>query len=256
MSAIVLSVWRIGSLLLLALAWLCLSPAAAAEQGKAPSAFEEANRFYEQRNYPEAIRRYENLLRQGISAEVLYNLGNARFRNGDIGLAIDHYLQARRLAPRDADVQANLRFARQTVPGTVSIQPGIFARMLNYFTLDEIAVVLALALWVWLGLLTLRQCVPRWQRTLRAPAMVAGLFFLATAAWLALAASAQSRPVAIVTVEQAGIRLGPVIESQTAFTASDGVELRVINARPGWIQVQDRSGRSGWVQESSVTLFP
>lgn len=227
-----------------------------AREEKPLSLFEEANRFYEQGNYPEAIRRYETLLQHGASSEVFFNLGNARFRNGDTGLAIASYLHARKLAPRDADVLANLRFARQTVPGTVSVGSSLPSQVLNYFTLDEVAILMALALWVWLGLLALKQWQPQWRGSLRSATIISGVILLFSVVWLALAASVQSRRIAIVTVEQASARFGPLEESQIAFTANDGAELRVTDLRPDWVQVQDRSGRSAWVHERELTLFP
>ena len=220
------------------------------------SVFEEANRAYEQGNYQEAIARYEMLLKHGVSSQVLFNLGNARFRNGDVGLAIASYRRAQQLSPRDADVLANLRFARQTVPGTVSVTPSVLSRALRYFTLNEIAAVTALAFWAWLGLLSIMRWQPQRRAALRTSSIVCGAVFLLSALWLGAAALEQKRQIAIVTAEQVEARFGPLEESQAAFTAHDGAELRVRNAREDWLQVEDRSGRLAWVRRTGVALFP
>lgn len=250
-----ISAWiRIG--LLLALAMLAVRQGTAAETEKPPSVFEEANRFYEQGNYPEAISRYQMLLKHGVSPQVLFNLGNAHFRNGDVGLAIANYRRAQRLAPRDADVLANLRFARQTVPGTVSVAPSAFARLFRYFTLNEVAAVMALAFWVWLGLLSLIKWQPQWRTGLRTTCLAAGVVFLLTAIWLACAAAMQTRRIAIVTAEQVSARFGPLEESQVAYTANDGAELLARDIKGEWVQVEDRTGRLAWVPHHAVVLFP
>ena len=43
---------------------------------------------YMQNDYLSAIQIYENLLQQGESAEVYYNLGNSYYKSGDIARAI------------------------------------------------------------------------------------------------------------------------------------------------------------------------
>lgn len=241
----------------LMLAISLFSPGAGgAEPEKPLSVFEEGNRFYEQGHYPEAIARYEVLLKHGTSPQVLFNLANARFRNGDVGLAILNYRRAQQLAPRDADVLANLRFARQTVPGTVSVPSSPFSRVFRYFTLNELGGAMAVMFWFWLGLLSLMKWQPQWRPALRTSSIVAGLLFVLTALWLAGAAQVQTRRIAIITAEQASARFGPLEESQVAYTANDGAELLAGEIKGPWVQVQDRSGRLAWLPRDHVALFP
>lgn len=72
-----------------------------------------ANQDYLQGRYEEAAQGYESLLSRGeINGHVLYNLGNAYLRNGELGRAILHYRKALLLLPRDGDLKANLAYAR------------------------------------------------------------------------------------------------------------------------------------------------
>jgi SH3-like domain-containing protein len=61
---------------------------------------------------------------------------------------------------------------------------------------------------------------------------------------------------AIVAGQQITIRLGPLDESQAAYTAGDGTELRVLAERDTWLQVSDRAGRIGWLNAKNAALFP
>jgi len=56
--------------------------------------------------------------------------------------------------------------------------------------------------------------------------------------------------------QEAIVHLGPLDESQTAFSAPDGTEMRVIGRRDKWLQVSDRQSRVGWVKTGPVILFP
>src|ERR1017187_530030 len=70
-----------------------------------------ANQLYDAGKFAEAAAAYEKI--EPKTAHVYYNLGNAWFRQDKRGLAILNYAQARRLAPRDPDILANLKFAQQ-----------------------------------------------------------------------------------------------------------------------------------------------
>lgn len=217
--------------------------------------FEDANRLYEQGKYAEAIPLYQNLLKSGHrSPGVLFNLGNAHFKNGELGRAIYHYRVAQQIAPRDPDIQANLRFARERVSGSISIQPSLAERLLRRITLDEVAGATALFLWIFLGLLSLGRWRPTLRQSLRPLAIAIAALLAASAAILAAAWSAASHAVAVITVPQAVVRLGPLAESQTAYTANDGAELRVLSRRDDWIQVSDRSNRSGWLDSADCLI--
>ena len=73
----------------------------------------EANAQYERGEYADAAQQYEALIDSGYEdAALYYNLGNAYFKNGDLGRAVLNYLRAEELSPRDPDIRANLEFAR------------------------------------------------------------------------------------------------------------------------------------------------
>ncbi len=73
--------------------------------------FKAANQLYDAGKFAEAAAAYEKI--EPKTAHVYYNLGNAWFRENKLGLALLNYARARRLAPRDPDILANLKFAQQ-----------------------------------------------------------------------------------------------------------------------------------------------
>ena len=86
---------------------LMLLPMAANAATKA-----EADSAYVNGNYQEAIKAYESLLKQGESAELYYNLGNAYYRTENITRAVLNYERALLLSPGDGDIRFNLQIAR------------------------------------------------------------------------------------------------------------------------------------------------
>jgi uncharacterized protein YgiM (DUF1202 family) len=64
-----------------------------------------------------------------------------------------------------------------------------------------------------------------------------------------------TRDLAVVTARDVIIRNGPLDESQTAFTANDGAELRVLDRKDDWLQVSDGTRRIGWLKRREVAAL-
>ena len=105
--------------------------------------FYRGNDFYEKGEYAEAAAEYGNILKAGYqSGPLYYNLGNAYFKMGDLGEAVLNYERAKRLIPRDADLNANYRFARAKIMGKILEKKGIWnwtplKFYAGNFTIDE-----------------------------------------------------------------------------------------------------------------------
>ena len=72
----------------------------------------DAEQNYRKGNYQQAINDYKELLKQGASADIFYNLGNAYYRSGNLTQAILNYERASLLSPGNEDINFNLEFAR------------------------------------------------------------------------------------------------------------------------------------------------
>lgn len=244
----------IRALLLAALA--CLAPGMGLAAEELTSAFEAANKLYETGNYESAAQAYDAIIAEGnYSPALFFNLGNAWFRAGQPGRAIAAYRQAERLAPRDPDIQANLRFVLSKVTGNRPEEINPARRRFAGFTLNEWTWLAMIALWVWMILLALREFRPQWKPSLKNYTMFSGLL---TAALIALAWIAKSKldgASAVVIVSEAVVRYGPLEESQSAFTLNDGIELDVIDRKDGWLRVADPEARTGWIQEDHVIVW-
>jgi uncharacterized protein YgiM (DUF1202 family) len=225
--------------------------------GETSSEFDTANRLYEKGEYAGAVSAYQKLAGGGrASAALLFNLGNAYFKNGQVGRAIAAYRQAEQMAPRDPDVRANLKFVLSSVPGNNGRVSAI-DRALDLMTLNERGAWTLLALWIWFGCLALGQLRPGLKNKLKALVTAAAIFAICFGAWYVqgLIARATERKV-VVIASTAAVRFGPLEESQVSFNVRDGNELRLLETKDKWIQVADASNRSGWIPESDVLRLP
>jgi tetratricopeptide (TPR) repeat protein len=219
--------------------------------------FDGANKLYGGGKFSEAAAAYEKLLQSGQASSALYfNLGNAWFKSGQFGQAIAAYHQAEQLTPRDPDIQANLRFARNQVQGP-TYSSGRLQNWLARLTVNEWAVASAAALWLCFILLAVTQWRPAWKPTLRnyviGLLVVAGLTFACTASALAESRSDYS---AVVIVKDAAVHNSPLDVSPNIFTLHDGAEVRILDQKDDWLQVTTDPARIGWLHRNQVKVLP
>ena len=134
--------------LLVAALWLALAPGGASAQSAALGLYSEGNDLYRRGEFAAARTRYLAAAGTGVrDARLFYNLGNACFKDGRLGEAVVWYERARRLAPRDEDVLANLRFLRRVKRDREEEGDGGFLyRLYLYPTLNELFAALSLSL--------------------------------------------------------------------------------------------------------------
>jgi tetratricopeptide (TPR) repeat protein len=219
------------------------------------SAFDSANKLYEQGKFAEAASAYEGLLAsRQASAPLYFNLGNAFFKAGQIGRALAAYRQAEQIAPRDPDIRANLQFARNQVQGPTCAFSA-WQRWVARLTVNEWTLLAAGAAWALLLLLAYLQWRPESRRSLRNVLVFLAAAAVALGACLAFAlVQTRFTPLAIVTARESVARQGPLEDSPSVFTVHDGAELRVLDQKDEWLQVSPAPRRIGWLRRDQVLL--
>jgi tetratricopeptide (TPR) repeat protein len=216
--------------------------------------FDAANKLYEEGKFPEAASAYEKLIQsRTVSPAVYFNLGNAYFKSGQLGRSIAAYRNAARITPRDPDVRANLEFVRGRVQNPTQ-PPSHWQRSLAALTLNEWAILTAVALWLWLVLLAAIQLRPMLRQSLRALLWFSAIATLALGGCLAAAWSSDSAKTAIVVASDVATHNGPLDEAPTGATVHDGAELDVLDTKNDWLQVRVDNQRVGWLKRDQVIL--
>lgn len=224
-------------------------------------AFDEANKLYEQGRFGAAAVAYEALLEMGQTTPTVYfNLGNARFKNGEVGRAIQAFRQAERLAPRDAGIQSNLLYARRSVKGAEEAAVSWARRWLGRLSGNEWAWAATLLSWVFFLCLALREWRPELRTRLRWAVRISGILWVGSVLALVSVMDRGSQTQAVVVVKEAAVRFTPLDESPVVFNALDGWELVVLGQKSAgagqgdWLEVRDAASRTGWVKRQQVGL--
>lgn len=219
--------------------------------------FFRGNALYADGRYADAAAVYERLLGGGVaSANTYFNLGNAYLKAGDVGRAVLAYERARRLAPGDPDLRANLGFAREQAAAQ---EPAPWwARVVFPFAAARASDTLlrwAAATWWALALLLgVRQLVPAAGRVASRAAVVAAVVLVvigSSAAYRLLTVDLR-RTAVVVAPGEVAVRFEPSDSGTVHFQAKPGATLRLLGEREGWVQVGRDDGRRGWIQAGAV----
>ena len=224
-------------------------------------AFARAEGLYQEQRYQEAAAVYETIRGLGIEdAALYYNLGNAYFKAGELGLSVLSYERALALAPSDEDIRTNLTYANELVADAVEQAPlPLLVRwavdVYRGLRPDLLAAFLSVAFLAGGAALTL-VLYDHWRSGALAMLVVCGVLALGSAAALAGKVSAEAnRADAIVLTENAYVRSGPGDANPRLAEIHEGLKVRVIAERDGWYQVSLANGLTGWLRASEIEII-
>ena len=185
----------------------------------------------------------------GYTASALYNSANADARAGKPGLAVLNYERAGLLAPEDPDIDANLRFVRESAHVTAEPRRWI----------DRVVTVARPAVVAWLGVagvlllgagLLAGLLAPRRRRTRRAALLVgAALVGFTVSNGLVLWPKLHE---AVILTAAAPARASPVPMGDPLFTLPEAETVRITAEHDDFLLVRTRAGRTGWVSRANL----
>lgn len=240
---------RLRCLVLLGL--LGSSVGAAAATDAPDGRFREAAAHYTATNYAAAEQVYRDLLADGYrQGEVLYNLGNSLFKQGEIGEAILAYREAALLLPRDPDVAANMTFARRST-GALDLAYPWFLDLGLSLSRGAWGWMLTLGYWGAAALVVLGLLMPRTRPAVYRLAGIALLLALVGGAGQAAWWAWERQPEAVVLTDNARTRFAPMEDATPAFALPEGSLVRIEDRKGDWVQVRNGPD-AGWLRESAI----
>jgi len=245
---------------------LAVAPAAGAQVGGAvPEAAEPVERMalgnaaYERAEYFEAVDIYRSLLDEGYEdPDLYYNLANAYLKAELLGWAILNYERALRLAPRDADVEANLAYARSRMVDIIASEnaPWLVSALASVHHLLGVPQTLWLTSTLWFAVAAvsiLGVLRPAWRNRVRI--LMLGLVVLVVLSGVSAAFKIydlEARAPGIVVVEEVQVMSGPGAEYAREFVLHAGTGVEVKRAYRGWLEVALSEEMRGWVSADAV----
>jgi tetratricopeptide (TPR) repeat protein len=246
------------------MATLCLLPVVLLVSQAAAQAdeFAMANEFYQKKDYSSAVRLYLSVLNQGVeSANLYFNLGNACFKDGDLGHAVFYYLRARRLSPDDQDIVHNLEFVRQfsrvQMEG-VELNPirTFFAGLVESHRLNTLAWLSSTFFVLFILVLCVRYGLGFSNFVVRIGAVVSLVLLLVSSGLTTFKYRNDylTRRAVIIT-EDANVHTGPSEQSDVELEGAPGLTVQIISETVDYYDVLFENKRRGWIKKDQVAVL-
>lgn len=223
--------------------------------------WDRANTAYINEDYHAATEIYKEILARGVSSmKLYYNLGNACFKEGELGEAILYYHRALRLAPGNDDIRYNLGVAEARTKDNIEQIPEFFltewfrsvrhmmsCTAWSIFSLVALVAALALSL---LYLLARRLSLRKggFYGTL-----VALLLFVVTT-WFAWGERREmlDDTQAVVMSLSTAVKSSPDKSATDLFVLHEGTLVEITNRLEGWCEVTIADGKKGWLESKTI----
>ena len=222
---------------------------------------QNADTEYQKGNYQQAIKDYEDLLTNGVSADIYYNLGNAYYRTDNITKAVLAYERAHLLSPGDEDINFNLQFVRgKTIDKITPVSEMFFVTwykaLVNFTSVDNWAKSGIIAIIVALLLVLVYLFGP--QVFLRKIGFFGGIAFFVIFLLCNLFAYQQkqvlvNRTGAIVIAPSVNVKKTPSKTSADQFVIHEGTRVDITDKTMGnWRGIHLADGREGWIETKQI----
>lgn len=227
----------------------------------AEAAWDRGNAAYVEGDYEAAAEIYDSIRAEGyISSRLYYNLGNAYFKMGRIGLSVLNYNRALKISPSDSDIRHNLKVANTYVKDKIDTVPVFFLRTWirswrQSMSSDAWAAVSLVMFALAMGLVLLYLLSGRlsWRKAGFYGALTA--FVLAFIS-VAFAAGQKNEMIdsgeAIVMNNAVSVKSSPDNNSKDIFIIHEGTKVFLENRLNQWVEISIADGNKGWISESAI----
>ena len=224
----------------------------------------EADSAYVHGQYQQAIRDYEALVKQGASAELYYNLGNAYYRTENIPEAVLNYERALLLSPGDRDIRFNLQIARsktfdKIVPESEMFFVTWYRSLVSLMSVDGWArtALVAIALTIVLLLVYLFS----YRIWLRKAGFFGGVVLLLLFVGANIFAWQQKKDLlnrkgAIIFVPAVTVKSTPAANGTDLFILHEGTKVVITDgSMRDWKEIRIADGKEGWIESKHLRVI-
>jgi tetratricopeptide (TPR) repeat protein len=231
-------------------------------QTKSPAdRYRESLQLYKKADYREAVRIFQELVDEGyVSFDLYYNLGNASYKNGDLGMSVLYFERALTVEPGNEDVKHNLNVVRARLRDRVEAIPLLFfVRWWNELkNANDPSVFFVWSLtFFWLLALSAYVFFGYKRVFMRRIALIAGiLLFSGFAAALALSIKRteelNAHRSAIIMANEITVRSTPDETGVESFIVHEGLKVDILDSKNTRYRIRLEDGKNGWVDKSAL----
>ena len=225
---------------------------------------QKAEKAYDSKKYKDAITNYEELVKDGFkSYQLYYNLGNAYFKNNQLGKAIYYYELARKINPNDEDVRINLGITSAKTIDKIDAKENFFISAVKSNLLSSFST----SSWAWFSIGSfIIACILFFVFVssgnipikrisfLFCCILLIGFVLTYSLGYSALKSKSENK-FAIITAKEIKILNEPTPTASSKFSLHEGTKIRVVENNGDWLLIKLDNGNEGWVKTTDVGII-
>lgn len=223
---------------------------------------ELADKAYAEARYADAIEMYETLIAEnGGTLPLYYNLGNAYYRDKQLGKAILNYERALRIDTDDEDSKANLEFVQSKIKDRIPTDDVPFYRewgnaIIGMFSQNLWGVIGIFTFVVMLVALFFYLFKADFRKISLSVAIVCLLFtIIANVSAYSLGKATKDKAEAVIMDEMVVVKSSPDSSGTELTKIHEGLKVKVLDdSLQDWMKIEANNGNRviGWVKAKSL----
>ncbi|MDP3353305.1 MAG: tetratricopeptide repeat protein [Flavobacteriaceae bacterium] len=226
--------------------------------------FNQANQFYKNADYKNAVNYYQKIEQSGMHSDALYfNLANAYYKLNEVAPAIYYYEKALKLNPLHEDAKYNLVLANRMSIDQIDEMPKTLIQKIETNFLHKISVetwaIIAVVFSILTALLFLIYYFSFSSILKRIFFSISittfGLMIITILIALEGVNYEKNHQPAIIFYEKAVVKNAPTFNSEDVFLLHEGTKVAILDQVDDWVKIKLADGKIGWVKNSVLKII-
>ena len=225
--------------------------------------FVSANVLYNNAQYDSSLRKYDQLIKEGVfSFELYFNAGNAAYQLREIGKSILYYEKAKKLNPSNKDVIHNLTLLNKLILDKTpsEIKSKAYDRIMSTLSRSP-------NYWSWSAIflsLTSMACFILYKlshsKRNQKIGFILGSFSLLLSVFVLILAVVQFNFIntmsnGIILSPSVTLKIAPNSSAESAFILHEGSKVELKSTSENWCEVIYSDGKIGWLNCEDLGLI-
>ena len=226
--------------------------------------FDEANQFYQQGEYEQAIENYQKILADGYESGSLYfNLGNAYYKLNKVGNARLNYERAAKFFKNDEALDENLKLLQLRLVDQIEPTPKFilnvwWGKIVDLIVIDALIWIVAGLFWLAIILFSIRYYFRSRGRGERYNLLFMSIFILFIFFALISAQkiyNLEKEQYGIITKSTVTSLAEPKPGATEVFILHEGTKIKIERMANDWYEIRLEDGKTGWLERSNLEII-
>ena len=226
--------------------------------------FNEADNFYEQNNFEEALKLYNEIIAEGYeSGDLYFNIANTYYRMNIVGLSVYYFEKARISDPVNEDITYNLELALLRIKNRPAVMPELavvsFFKQIIMFRTNDFWGILSLVLFIGFLFVLFSFMNSNSPRQKKVRFLISSIIFVFSLISFLFAQYQTGRinsdDIAIIISQEINAKSSPDENATDLFKIYEGYKIYIEKRSDDWSEIKLTDGKKAWIKNEHFKII-